>query len=37
VETTDAWIRDRTGNTERRICAEKESTTDLAEKALRQA
>jgi 3-oxoacyl-[acyl-carrier-protein] synthase III len=37
VETTDAWIRERTGIRERRICAEGESTTDLAEKALRQA
>lgn len=37
VETSDAWIRERTGIRERRICAEGESTTDLAEQALRQA
>lgn len=37
VETSDAWIRERTGIRERRICAEGESTTDLAERALRQA
>lgn len=37
VETSDAWIRERTGIRERRICAEGESTTDLAEHALRQA
>jgi 3-oxoacyl-[acyl-carrier-protein] synthase III len=37
VETTDAWIRERTGIRERRISAEGETTTDLAEKALRKA
>ncbi|HEY3486725.1 MAG TPA: beta-ketoacyl-ACP synthase III [Gammaproteobacteria bacterium] len=37
VETTDAWIQERTGIRERRISAEGESTTDLAEKALQQA
>jgi 3-oxoacyl-[acyl-carrier-protein] synthase-3 len=37
VETTDAWIQERTGIRERRIAAENESTTDLSEKALRQA
>jgi 3-oxoacyl-[acyl-carrier-protein] synthase III len=37
VETSDAWIRERTGIRERRICSEGESTTDLAERALKQA
>jgi 3-oxoacyl-[acyl-carrier-protein] synthase III len=37
VETSDAWIRERTGIRERRICGEGESTTDLAEQALRRA
>lgn len=37
VETSDAWIRERTGIRERRICAEGETTTDLAAHALRQA
>jgi 3-oxoacyl-[acyl-carrier-protein] synthase-3 len=37
VETSDAWIRERTGICERHIAAEDETTCDLAEKAARQA
>src|SRR5690606_9603615 len=37
VETSDEWIRTRTGISERRIAAEDETTTDLAEKAARRA
>ncbi|HBR96137.1 MAG TPA: 3-oxoacyl-ACP synthase [Gammaproteobacteria bacterium] len=37
VDTTDAWIRERTGICERRIAAEDEYTLDLAEKASRRA
>jgi len=37
VETSDEWIRDRTGIRERRIAAEGETTCDLAEKAARRA
>lgn len=37
VETSDEWIRDRTGIEERRIAAEGETTCDLAEKASLQA
>jgi 3-oxoacyl-[acyl-carrier-protein] synthase-3 len=37
VETSDEWIRDRTGITERHIAGEKEYTVDLAEKAARNA
>ncbi len=33
VETTDAWIRERTGITQRHIAAEGETTADLAAKA----
>lgn len=37
VETSDEWIRERTGIEERRIAAENETTCDLAEKASLQA
>lgn len=37
VETTDQWIRDRTGIAERHIAAEGETTCDLAEHAARHA
>ncbi|MGB0371772.1 MAG: beta-ketoacyl-ACP synthase III [Opitutales bacterium] len=37
VETTDEWIRTRTGISERRVAAEDESTIDLAEHAAKAA
>lgn len=37
VDTTDEWIQARTGIAERRIAAEGEFTSDLAEKAARRA
>ncbi|ASJ74439.1 beta-ketoacyl-ACP synthase III [Granulosicoccus antarcticus] len=37
VDTSDAWIRERTGITQRHIAAEGEFTVDLAEKAARRA
>lgn len=37
VDTSDAWIRERTGIRQRHIAAEGEFTLDLAEKAARQA
>jgi len=37
VDTSDAWIRERTGITQRHIAAEGEFTLDLAEKAARLA
>ena len=37
VETSDAWIRERTGIRERHIAATEETTCDLAEKAARRA
>ncbi|MEW6764771.1 MAG: beta-ketoacyl-ACP synthase III [Pseudomonadota bacterium] len=37
VETTDEWIRERTGIERRHIAAENESTVDLAERAARRA
>ena len=37
VDTTDQWIRDRTGIERRHIAAEGETTCDLAEKASRKA
>ena len=37
VDTTDAWIRERTGIRERRIAAPGETTCDLAEHAARRA
>ncbi len=37
VETSDEWIRDRTGIEKRHIAAEHESTVDLAEQAARRA
>ena len=37
VDTTDAWIRERTGIGERRIAAEGETTSDMAAAAARQA
>ena len=37
VDTTDQWIRERTGIHERRIAAEGETTCDLAEAAARRA
>jgi 3-oxoacyl-[acyl-carrier-protein] synthase-3 len=37
VDTTDEWIRDRTGITQRHIAAAGELTSDLAEKAARKA
>lgn len=37
VDTTDEWIRERTGIRERRIAAPDETTCDLAERAARRA
>ena len=37
VETSDQWIRERTGITKRHIVAENETTCDLAERAARMA
>ncbi|NDY94819.1 beta-ketoacyl-ACP synthase III [Wenzhouxiangella limi] len=37
VDTTDQWIRDRTGISERRIAADGQTTCDLAEEAARAA
>ena len=37
VETSDAWIRERTGIRQRHIIDEAESTCDLAERATRRA
>jgi len=37
VDTSDEWIRDRTGIQQRHIAGEKEYTVDLAEKAARNA
>ncbi|MBB4659676.1 beta-ketoacyl-ACP synthase 3 [Parvularcula dongshanensis] len=37
VETSDAWIRERTGISERRVAAEGELTSDLAARAARAA
>ncbi len=37
VETSDQWIRERTGISERHIAAEGETTSDLAEQAARRA
>jgi 3-oxoacyl-[acyl-carrier-protein] synthase-3 len=37
VDTSDEWIRDRTGIRQRHIAGEKEYTVDLAEKAARNA
>ena len=37
VDTSDAWIRERTGIEQRHIAAEGEYTLDLAEKASRRA
>lgn len=37
VDTSDEWIRERTGIRERRIVAEGEATCDLAERAARRA
>ena len=37
VDTTDEWIKSRTGIEERRIAADGETTCDLAERAARQA
>jgi 3-oxoacyl-[acyl-carrier-protein] synthase III len=37
VDTTDQWIRDRTGIRERRMAADDQTTCDLAEQAARQA
>jgi len=37
VETSDAWITERTGIKERRVAAETEATSDLALQAARQA
>ncbi len=37
VETSDAWIRERTGIRERHVAAEGETTCDLAEAAARRA
>jgi 3-oxoacyl-[acyl-carrier-protein] synthase-3 len=37
VETSDEWIRDRTGISERRVAAEGQTTGDLAEIAARRA
>ena len=37
VDTTDEWIRDRTGIERRHIAAEGETTVDLAERAARRA
>src|SRR5690606_38340517 len=37
VDTSDEWIRERTGIAERRIAAEGQTTADLAEAAARRA
>jgi 3-oxoacyl-[acyl-carrier-protein] synthase III len=37
MDTTDAWIRDRTGIERRHIAADRETTVDLAEPAARRA
>lgn len=37
VETSDEWIRSRTGIRERRIAADEETTSDMATKAAREA
>ena len=37
VDTTDEWIRERSGITQRHVAAENEQTSDLATKAARQA
>ncbi|MCK9532063.1 MAG: ketoacyl-ACP synthase III [Gammaproteobacteria bacterium] len=37
VDTTDQWIRERTGITQRHIAAEDQTTSDLAEQAARRA
>ena len=37
VDTTDEWIRDRTGITQRHIAADDQFTIDLAEQAARNA
>ena len=37
VDTTDQWIRDRTGIAERRVAADGQTTCDLAEEAARAA
>lgn len=37
VDTSDAWIRERTGIRERRIAAPEESTSDLATRAAKEA
>ena len=37
VDTSDEWIRERTGIRERRVAAEGETTADLAEIAARRA
>ncbi|HHM06425.1 MAG TPA: ketoacyl-ACP synthase III [Gammaproteobacteria bacterium] len=37
VDTTDAWIRERTGIRQRRIAAPEQTTCDLAEQAARRA
>ena len=37
VDTSDSWIRERTGIVERRIAAEKESTTDMGARAANRA
>ncbi len=37
VETTDAWIKERTGIERRHICADDEATTDLALRAANKA
>src|SRR5256886_15982802 len=37
VETSDTWIRDRTGIVERRIAAVNETSTDLAAEAAKDA
>ncbi len=37
VDTSDEWIRTRTGISERRVCAEGEATSDLASEAARRA
>lgn len=37
VDTSDSWIRERTGISERRIAAEEESTTDMGARAAKRA
>src|SRR6202051_3394765 len=37
VDTSDEWIRSRTGISQRHVAAEGETTTDLAEQAARRA